>query len=336
MKIPFEPEYQDRYFKLLEQVFTSNFLSEGSMVRDFEEAFASTIGPEVAAAALANCGLGLLALLEYMDVRDKEVIVPSNTFMATPLAAVRAGARVVFADCNREDLCLSLSDLKKRITPRTKAVILVHIGGHLAFETEDIAAYLAERNIGLIEDCAHAHGGLWQGRAAGSFGIGGVYSFYATKTMPLGEGGMAVSRFPEVIDYVRKWRNYGKFDYEIPGFNARMNEVTAALGLVQLERLPRILEWKRKLALKYDHIFNNRVRLPDGMISGYYKYIVFEASLNEETGKVFGEPCHELMGLEANLPNTAWVKDEHSCPPIYYGWEGADLSTGELAGRLIP
>lgn len=335
MKIPFEAPYRQRYFDLLAEVFDSNFLSEGEMVKRFENHFSGFIGGGVETAAVANGGLGLLALLECANVSGGEVVVPSNTFMATPLAARRAGARVVFADCNREDLCLSLADLKKRITPRTKAVMIVHIGGHLAFEIEEIAAYLAEREIPLIEDCAHAHGGALAGRSAGTFGLGGAYSFYATKTMPLGEGGAIVTRDGRVAEFVKKWRNYGKFDYQIKGFNARLNEVTAALGIVQLERMPRILEWKRNLAEKYDRVFQNRVKLPRDMISGYYKYIVFDTGLTEETGQVFGEPCHEISGDDVCLPNTEWVKAHHACPPMYYGWDGAGLSVNELAERLL-
>ena len=158
MKIPFEPEYRRRYYQLLDEVFESNFLSEGEMIRRFEENFARFVGGGTQAAAMANAGLGLTAALEAAGVQGGEVVVPSNTFMATPLAARRAGADVVFADCNREDLCLSLTDLKKRITPRTRAVVVVHIGGHLAFEIEAIASFLERRGIPLIEDAAHAHG----------------------------------------------------------------------------------------------------------------------------------------------------------------------------------
>jgi dTDP-4-amino-4,6-dideoxygalactose transaminase len=225
--------------------------------------------------------------------------------------------------------------MKKKITPRTRAVVVVHIGGHLAFEIQEMADYLAERDISLIEDCAHAHGGSFHGRCAGTYGLGGAYSFYATKTMPLGEGGMVVTRRSEVAEFVRKWRNYGKFDYQVPGFNARMNEMTAAFGLVQLERLPMILAWKRELSQKYDRIFERRVMFPEGMVSGYYKYIVFETELLEETGRVFGEACHEIMGAGDTLPHTAWIKDHHACPPMYYGWEGAGLSVEDLAARLI-
>ncbi|MFH1090806.1 MAG: DegT/DnrJ/EryC1/StrS family aminotransferase [Pseudomonadota bacterium] len=335
MRIPFEPEYQLQYFELLKEVFKSDFLSEGEMTRRFEAAFAGETGSGVEAIAVTNGGMGLLALLEAAQVAGGEVIVPANTFMATPLAVQRAGGRVVWADCNREDLCLSLSDLKKRITSKTRAVVVVHVGGHLAFEIEEIASFLAEREISLIEDCAHAHGARFRGRAAGTFGLGGAYSFYATKTMPLGEGGMVVTGDRRVADYVRRWRNYGKFDYEVSGFNARMNEVTAALGLVQMERLPRILQWKRELAGKYDQIFPRRVRFPQGMISGYYKYIVFETRLKEETGRVFDRPCHEITKTGEWLPNTDWVRSNHACPPIYYGWDGAELSLSELETRLL-
>ncbi|MBU2547892.1 MAG: DegT/DnrJ/EryC1/StrS family aminotransferase [Proteobacteria bacterium] len=335
MKIPFEAEYRRRYHDLLEEVFDSDFLSEGRMVRRFETEMSACLGgPETV--AVCNAGLGLLALLEAAGVGGGEVIVPSNTFMATPLAAIRAGADVVFADCNREDLCLSLTDLKTRITSRTRAVIVVHIGGHIAFEIEEMAAYLAERDIALIEDCAHAHGAEYNGRQAGTYGLGGVYSFYATKTMPLGEGGLVVTRDARAAEFVRSWRNYGKYDYKVSGFNARMNEMTAALGLVQLERLPRILAWKRDLAAKYDRIFEKRVRLPRNMVSGYYKYIVFERPLAEETGRVFDSPCHEIMGRSGDgLANTDWVKSNHACAPIYYGWDRAESTPEALAAHLL-
>ena len=336
MKIPMEKTSRQRYYGLLDEVFDSNFWSEGAMVDRFETEFAQSLGNNCHTLAMSNGGLGLLALLEAAGVAGGEVIVPSNTFMATALAVQRAGARPVLADCNRNDLCLCFEDMKKRITPNTKAVVVVHIGGHIAFQINEIAEYLAEKNIPLIEDCAHAHGATYHGTSAGCYGLGGAYSFYATKTMPLGEGGMVVTKSESVARYVAKWRNYGKFEYEIPGFNARMNEFTAALGLVQLERLPGILQWKRDLAAKYDQVFKNRVHMPEGMISGYYKYIVFQDEPLEQTGKVFDPPCHQIMNTRDGLPNTDWVSANHYCPPIYHGWDGADLSVDDLRKRLLP
>ncbi len=343
MVLPFEREYRERYGQLLDEVFASNYWSDGKMTRRFEEMFGESTSLE--ACAVTSGGAGLLSILEYVGVRGGEVIVPANTFWATAQAAKKAGASVVYADCNREDLCMSYEDMAGRVTPRTKAVILVHIGGHIAFDTERIAGYCREHGLALIEDCAHAHGAKWKGRSAGSYGLAGSYSFYATKTMPLGEGGMVVSRDKGLIEWMKKFRNYGKevLDGNVvtypmkEGFNYRISEFTAALGIVQLERLPKILEWKRELAGKYDQIFDRRVKFPEGMESGYYKYIVFDQKLKEETGRVFNHTDfgNEIEGKAWDLPGSYWVAEHHRCAPIYYGWEKAGLCAEELRDYLL-
>ena len=337
MVIPFEEEYRKKFYELEEQIFNSNFWSEGKMQRTFEEKFGEYV--KLGARAVSSGGAGLLAILEYVDVHGKDVIVPANTFWADARAVQLAGGNVIFADCNKEDLCLSPEDLKKKVTANTKAVIVVHIGGHLAFEIEKIAQYCEEKGIALIEDCAHVHGGWWKGKTGGHYGLAGAYSFYATKTMPLGDGGMVVSKNQDLLKWIEKYRNYGKevidghVYYKLPdGFNFRINEFTAALGIVQMERLPQILAWKRELAQKYDQIFENRVRLPEGMESGYYKYIVFDTPLSQETGQVFGpgDLGDVIAGVEANVPNSHWVVEHHKCAPIYLGYEYAEKSADEL------
>ncbi len=343
MVLPFEKEYRESYYQLLDEVFASNLWSDGKMTKTFEEKFEEFTG--LYSCAVTSGGAGLLSILEYMDVRGKEVIVPANTFWATAQAAKKAGAKVVYVDCNKEDLCMSYQDMVNKITSDTKAVIVVHIGGHIAFEIEKIVRFCEEHKIALIEDCAHAHGAKWNGKSAGSYGVAGSYSFYATKTMPLGEGGMIVSRDKYLITCMKKFRNYGKevIDGKIvtypmkEGFNYRMNEFTAALGIVQMEHLPVILEWKRKLAQKYDGIFHNRVYLPEGMQSGYYKYIVFDQELYEETGKVFNSTDfgNEIEGTKLELPNSYWVAQHHKCAPIYYGWEKAELPPEKIRDILI-
>jgi perosamine synthetase len=247
------------------------------------------------------------------------VLCPSNTFMATPLAAMRAGADVQFVDCNREDLCMSFADFEAKVERyRPKAAFLVHIGGHIAFDVEEIAAYCTEHGIFLIEDCAHAHGATWSGRKAGTYGDAGVYSLYATKTISTGEGGVLVSRRSEVIDHARAFRNYGKPYHQVAGLNFRMSEFTAALGLVQIERLPEIVAWKNQVARsELDPAYAARLRLPEGMVSGLYKYIVFDW-LERSTGRVYDEPCHRIMGHPVKLPNSDWVARNHSCVPLYY------------------
>lgn len=342
MKLPFPENTRNKYFDLLNSVFESNFWSEGRMIKDFEKNFTDFTG--LNSMAVTNGGIALLSLFEYAGVRGHEVIVPANTFYATSLAAKKAGANVVYADCNRDDLCISLEDIKKKVSAKTKAICVVHIGGHIAFRIDEIAAFCKENNIFLIEDCAHAHGATYKGKAAGSWGLGGAYSFYATKTMPLGEGGMVCSRDNRMLDWLKYYRNYGKHvqngnvSYKLPnGFNFRMNELTAALGIVQLERLPEILSWKRKLAEKYDRIFEKTVKFPEGMESGYYKYIVFDYELKQATGKVFSKSDFgpEIEGIHYDLPNSIWIAEHHKCPPIWYGWEHADRSIDELRSLLI-
>ena len=117
-----------------------------------------------------------------------------------------------------------------------------------------------------------------------------------------------------------------------------MNECTPPLGLVQLQRLPAILAAKRALAVKYDQIFENRLKLPAGMISGYYKYIVFGyPRLREQTGQVFGpgDLGPVIDGVAAAVPNSYWVAENHQCPPIYYGWEHASKEVAEIARILL-
>lgn len=342
MVLPFGESERERFYAQCNEIFESNFWSDGLKTKQFEDIFSRYIG--CGAKAISSGGAGLLAILDYLDVKDKEVIIPNNTFWADARAVQEAGGIPVFADCNKDDLCLSVEDVEKKITSKTKAVILVHIGGHIAFQVNEIVDLCNGKGIALVEDCAHAHGADWNSRKAGTFGIAGSYSFYATKTLPVGDGGMVVSKDEKLLDYVEKYRNYGKdvvngeVVYPIKsGFNFRISEFSAALGIVQMSQLDKILEFKRKLAKKYDQIFENRVVFPKGMNSGYYKYIVFDYKLKEQTGKVFN--CTDfgtsILDLPDTLINSEWVGKHHSCVPIYYGYENAQLSVEELREILI-
>ena len=239
--------------------------------------------------------------------------------MAAPLTIVHAGGRVQFVDCNREDLCVSFEDFERKVAEhRPRAALLVHIGGHIAFDSERIAKLCRSEGIFLLEDCAHSHGAGWNGRRPGTYGDAGVYSFYATKTVSAGEGGALVSRHDDLIEFTRAFRNYGKPDYEVQGLNFRMNEFTAALATVQTERLDEIVAWKNAVAReRLDPSFKRRLQLPDGMTSGLYKYIVFQP-IERSTGKVYDEPCHRIMGDPIDLPNSDWVAENHWCVPLYY------------------
>jgi perosamine synthetase len=315
--IGFDERDRARLHRLWDEALDSQRWSEGPLTAEFERAWGAWNGLD--AVAFSGWTGAALSALEFAGVRGQTVLVPSNTFMATPLAAVHAGARVEFVDCNRDDLCMSFASLEAAVARhRPRAVMLVHIGGHLAFETERIAELCRAEGIFLIEDCAHAHGASWHGRRPGTFGDAGVWSFYATKTISTGEGGMLVSGNPDLLSFARAFRNYGKPEHEVAGLNFRPSEFTAALGIVQTERMDEIVAWKNAAAREHlDASHPGRLRMPGGMVSGLYKYIVFDP-IERSTGKVYDAPCHRLMGRQVELPNSDWVAEHHWCVPLYY------------------
>jgi len=315
--IGFDRRDVDRLHEMWDRVLTSERWTEGPFTEQFERLWSQWNG--VSSVAMASWTGGAMAALEYIGVKDQVVLCPSNTFMATPLAVLKAGGRVEFVDCNRTDLCMSSEDfVRKAERHRPKAAWLVHIGGHIAFEVEAIAEYCREHGIWLLEDCAHAHGAEWNGGKPGAWGDVGVYSFYATKTISTGEGGMLVSRHDALAGFARDYRNYGKPAHSVEGLNYRMSEFTAALGCVQVARMPEIVVWKNDYAHRVlDPLYPSRLTFPEGMRSGYYKYIVFEP-VEPSTGKVYAEPCHRILRRAVELPNTDWVAKNHWCVSIYY------------------
>jgi dTDP-4-amino-4,6-dideoxygalactose transaminase len=334
--IGFDERDRPRLHELWDGVIDSQRWSEGPLTEAFEQAWTSHNG--VPAVAFGGWAGGALAALEFADVRDGEtVLLPSNTFMATPLAVLHAGGKPEFVDCNREDLCMSFEDFERKVAEhKPKAAILVHIGGHIAFDSHRIAELCRAEGIFLIEDCAHAHGASWNGERPGSFGDAGVYSFYATKTVSTGEGGVLVSKHEDLIEHAKLFRNYGKPDHEVAGLNFRMSEFTAAIALVQTERLDEIVEWKNEVARdELDPVHPGHLQLPDGMTSGFYKYVTFD-EIERSTGKVYDQPCHRIMGHSVELPNSDWVASHHWCVPLYYrpATEAAAAPAGPVERQL--
>lgn len=316
-KIGFDARDKKQVYECWDDIFASQKWAEGKYTQLFEEKWGKWNGlPAVATSSWAGAAM---ACMEYFNLKGKKVLCPTNTFMATPLSVVKTGGEVVFADCNRTDLCLSYEAVTEAASKQKLAAVwLVHIGGHVAFDTPRIAEFCQSKGIVLLEDCAHAHGASWNGKKPGAWGDAGVYSFYATKSVSTGEGGMLVSKHDRLIEFAKKYRNYGKFEHEVEGLNYRMSEFTAALGAVQVDRMEEITNWKNEIARKHlDPKFAKRVRFPDGMVSGYYKYIVFE-HIEKSTGKVYDKLCHTIMKQSGSFPNAEWVAQNHWCVPLYY------------------
>ncbi len=314
--IGFDKRDLPKVHEAFDKIVASNKWTESYYTELFESKWAEL--NKLDSLAFSSWSGAALAAMEFYNLKGKTVLCPSNTFMATPLVSLQCGAEVQFVDCNKTDLCMSFEDMKQKADKyKPAAVWVVHIGGHLAFDIEKIAEYCKANNIVLLEDCAHSHGASWNGKNPGEWGDAGFYSFYATKTITTGEGGMLVTKHKDLIEYAKKFRNYGKFDYKVHGLNYRITEFAAAIGTIQTDRLKDIIDFKNDYAAKLDSQFTNRVKLPEGMISGYYKYIVFDP-IEKSTGKVYEEQCHRILNHNVELPNSDWVGVNHWCVPIYY------------------
>ena len=221
------------------EVILSGNLVSGRKVNEFEETFAEYIGVESAAAVNSGTAALHVALAALGIGPGDEVIVPPLTFFSTISSVYHQNAIPVFADIDKDSFCISPSDIRAKITDRTKAIIPVHLYGNSA-ELDEIMRIADEHNLHVIEDCAQAHGTEYKGKKVGSIGHIGFFSFFATKHMTTGEGGIITSNNTEWIKKARIIRSHGlanRDDHVCLGYNYRMNEMAAAMGNVQLKKL---------------------------------------------------------------------------------------------------
>ncbi len=235
--------------QLVREVVLSGNLREGRRARELEARLASYIG--VKHAIVVNSGTSSL-LAAYMAALEKgsEVIVPSFTFVATASAAAFAGHRPVFADIRLDTYEIDLEDAARRISGRTGAIVLVNLYG-LAGDAKALRELAEERGLKLVVDSAQALGALLDGKEAGSYGHVACYSFYPSKNMTTGEGGLVATDDDAVAERVRLVKDHGQrgpYVHEVLGLNLRMGEMEAAIGLAQLSRLEAMIEARRRNA----------------------------------------------------------------------------------------
>ncbi len=287
------------------EVLEDGWLSMGPRIGRFERAFAEAheLAPE-GAVAVSNCTVALHLALAALGVGPgDEVIVPALTFVADANAVVQCGARPVFADVvGEDDWTLDPGDVAAKVTPRTKAIIAVHFAGYPC-RMEALRAICREHDIALVEDAAHAPLSRDdEGRMLGTVGDIGCFSFFSNKNMTTGEGGMIVSRDPALLEKVRSLRSHGMtsssyqrfrghaFAYDVvdPGFNYRMDEMRAALGIVQLAKLPGAHAARRRHVLHYREKVADRlpgVGVPFADRDGQYGFHVFPVLLPAGTDR---------------------------------------------------
>lgn len=268
--LPFHiPDIGEEEVRSVVETLRSGWITTGPKVRHFEEEFAKYVGASHAIAV--NSGTAALHLaLEAVGIKEgDEVIVPTMTFAATAEVVLYFKAKPVLVDCQPDTLNLDPDLVEKAITRKIRAIIPVHFGGHPC-EMNRIIDIANKHNIKVIEDAAHALPASYKGKMVGTLGDITCFSFYATKTITTGEGGMAATENPEWADRMRimslhgiskdAWRRYtaeGSWYYEIlfPGYKYNMTDIAAAIGIEQLRKCNRFLEARRHIAEMYDKGF---------------------------------------------------------------------------------
>ena len=354
LRIPFTDEGIAFVQREIGEVLKSGQLAMGKYVAEFERRFAEFVGIKYAIGV--NSGTSALEIcLRTIDVRDSSVIVPTNTFMATATSVIHAGGKVIFCDVLNKDLCMNAEDLNEKIQKNTKAVILVHIGGLISSQLKAIQEICDDHNLFLIEDAAHAHGSTIDGKKAGALGIAGAFSFYPTKVMTCGEGGMITTDNNDIYKKALMLRDHGKPDHRFNkhtefGYNWRLSEIHAVIGLEQMNKIDWILSERRRVARIYDEKLRDvegieLLKILPNVKSSYYKYIVYfkegvdrayvkDKMKNEYgvelTGEVYADPCHsqpvfkKYPGMMLNkgddkFPGAEYVCNMHICLPLYPG-----------------
>ncbi len=344
VKIIFTEEEKKDIKDKIDEVLSSGFLSLGKYVREFEDKFSSYTNTKYGTAT--NSGTSALEIIfRSLNLKNEEIIVPTNTFFATPAAVLHSGNKVKFADCDKS-LCVNEKTIKQQITDKTKAVVVVHIGGIVTPEINQIKELCENKGIFLIEDAAHAQGSTLDDKKAGSFGDAAAFSFFATKVMTSAEGGVVLTNNKELYENSLIYRNQGMSGpgntHTKLGYNWRMSELNAIVGLSQLGKLDNLIKERRDIAKIYDEKIANTqnlklLKINDNNKSNYYKYICFLTNKKRKelkdkmkqkynislTGEVYEKPCHlqpifdDLGYKEGDFQSAEQHCGDHICLPIY-------------------
>ena len=283
------PFYDDDDIALIQkdvgQILKSKRLVLGPYTKKLEEKFSEYIGTNYGI-AVNSATAALDISLRYCDVKDYEVIVPTNTFISCANAVLYAGGKPIFADMDPQSFCIDLDDVKKKLSSKTKAIMVVHLSGLPEPQLQNLLDLCAENNIRLIEDCSHAHGSTLNGKKVGSFGLAGCFSFFATKIIPTGTGGIITTNDPELYSFAEALRHQGGIGgegqievFDKFGYDWMMSEITAALGINQLDKLEKQIKKRIELANLYHNELKNIKGIhivPDypNTRNVYWKYII--------------------------------------------------------------
>jgi len=327
------------------EVLNSGMIAGGRKVAELEERWAAFCGCKHAI-ALSNGTVALMSIFAGLGLGPgDEVITVSHTFNATVSSILFTGATPVFVDIEPDTYLMDAGRIEAAITPRTRAICPVSLFGVIA-DMDAIQAIADRHGLTVVEDACQAHGAEYRGRRAGSFGYG-AFSLYGTKNMTTGEGGFVTTNDDRLADWIKLYRNQGmreRYHHEILGYNFRMTDIAAAIGLVQLDKLERNTARRQAIAKRYDEALADLpVQLPawpEGRTHVFHQYTLGVGSARDEIvaemkdagvmcGIYYPIPCHRQacvmeLGIDADLPNTDSAAARSMSLPMYPGLTDAE------------
>ncbi len=339
------------------EVLRSGMLAMGKRTAAFEEAWAAYCGVRHAI-LMSNGTVALEAILHALGIGPgDEVVTVSFSFNATVSAILRVGATPVFVDVREDDFGIDPAAVEAAITPRTKAILPVHLYGLMA-EMDPLVAIAERHGLRIVEDAAQAHGATYHGKRAGRFGPA-MFSLYATKNLMTGEGGFATTDDDEVADRLRLFRNHGmriRYHHEALGSNFKPTDLAAAIGLAQLPRLDERTEQRRRNAAYLgEHLADYWTpAVPAGRCHVWHQYVmrfpgerqrVIDGLTERGVGTLiyYPVPIHRQAYVQAYIPGAAdlplpvtdRLSDEVLAIPVHPRLSGADLETIVAAVRAV-
>ncbi|MCU1427508.1 MAG: aminotransferase DegT [Actinomycetia bacterium] len=364
----FPAEDRERIAAMIVESLATGSLTLGPLTRRFEASVAARVGAPFAVAVSSGTA-ALEIVLRHVGVDGREVVVPANTFFATAAAVLHAGGTPRFADIDPQTLALSPESVEPALTKNTAAVVLVHIGGVVTPDVQRLRDLCDSRGIALLEDAAHAHGAGFDGKHAGTFGRAGTFSFYPTKVVASGEGGMIVTDDERLRDDAVVYRDQGKAgflggEHTRLGYAWRMSELHAAVGLTQWERLDEFVANRRRAAAIYDEMLAGTpgvtpLEVPRGCEPNYYKYVAMldgvidrdalkrelrEGSGVSLSGEVYARPLHHepvfAYLAQGPFPVAEDVCRRQICLPVHSDMTAAEArhvaeSLAATVGRML-
>ena len=340
-----QPIIGDDERQAVDRVLQSGMLAQGPEVKAFEDEFSEIVDKRHCIAVNSGTSALHMAFVAAGIRQGDEVIVPSFSFAATANAVRLAGATPVFADIEQDYFNLSPSAVEAAITPRTRAIMPVHLYGHPAAMTE-LTAICQRHNLLLFEDAAQAHAASLNGVPVGAFGVAGSFSFYPTKNMTSGEGGMVTTGCDHIARQLRLLRNQGmerRYENEVIGFNTRMTDIHAAIGRVQLKKLAGWTKQRQDNAQFLSNNISGVVTPPtaSGAIHVFHQYTIRVVDQDRDKfaeelvkrgvgcGVYYPTPLHRLpsFGLTIDWPVTEQVALQCLSLPVHPSLNKKDLET---------